>query len=435
VRRRIAFGLAALVGAVAVVLGGSGTSGTPPSEALANPGSELPRLVEEFAGGSSRAVVRRLEREARERPAARSLALLGIAYQQLARETGDASWLGRSGEALRRALAEAPDDQLALVGSAQLAVTQHRFREGARLARRALDRDPDDALALAALGDALVAVGRHREAFRRYDRLAALGPSVGAYARVATARQLLGRPMAALEAMELALEAGSGIPEQEAWALTRYGTLLVAADRPDEAEDVLRRALRLVPGYVHARAGLARVAAARGSFDEASVRLQAVVERLPLPEYAILLGDVLERARRPAAARDAYALVSTLSALLKANGVRTDLQTALFDLDHAIRPREALSRAQAAYRDAPGHAAADTVAWGLVRTGRCREARGWSRRALSLGTEDGLFLFHRGMIERCLGGADAGRPWFRRALAANPTFSLRFAPVAARLAR
>ncbi|MCI0635129.1 MAG: hypothetical protein L0206_14650, partial [Actinobacteria bacterium] len=59
----------------------------------------------------------------------------------------------------------------------------------------------------------------------------------------------------------------------------------------------------------------------------------------------------------------------------------------------------------------------------------------WSRRALGLGTKDGLFLFHRGTIERCLGGDDAGRPWFRQALASNPTFSLRWAPVAERLAR
>jgi hypothetical protein len=47
---------------------------------------------------------------------------------------------------------------------------------------------------------------------------------------------------------------------------------------------------------------------------------------------------------------------------------------------------------------------------------------------------DGLFLFHRGMIERCLHGDEAARPWFARALATNPTFSLRWAPLAERLA-
>ena len=428
-RRRAAFALAAFLGALVVVLAG-GRGDVPPEAAVASAEQDLPRLVEEFAGGSSRVVVRRLERRVESDADARSLALLGLGYQQLARETGDASWLSRSAEALRRA---GTDDELALAASAQLAVTQHRFREGAQLARQVLARDRNDALALGALGDALVALGRHRDGFRTYDRLAELGPSVGAYARIATARQLLGRTAAALDAMELALEAGSGIPEQEAWALTRYGSLLVATGSLDEAEGALRRALRLAPGYLHAEAGLARVAAARGELGEAAGRLSRVVERLPLPEYAILLGDVLARDGRAAEARKAYGLVRTLEGLLEANGVRTELQTALFDLDRGVGVESALARARASYAAAPGLAAADAVAWGLARNGRCAAARSWSRRALALGTEDGLFLFHRGMIERCLAGDAAGRPWFRRAFAANPTFSLRWAPVAARL--
>jgi tetratricopeptide (TPR) repeat protein len=434
VTRRVGFLLAAFLGAAAVVLGG-GDARTSSGSALADPGPDLPRLVEELAGSSSSSVVRRLEARIEQSADARSLALLGLGYQQLARETGDASWLGRSGEALRRAREKQRDDLLVLAASAQLAVTQHRFREGVRMARRALALDPGDTLSLAALGDALVAIGRHREAFRTYDRLAARGPSVGAYARVATARQLLGRPAAAFDAMELALEAGSGIPEQEAWALTRYGVLLVAASRLDEADMAFRRALRLAPAYVHALAGQARVAAARGRFEEAARKLHPVVDRLPLPEYAALLGDALARADRPFAARRAYGLVSTLERVLAANGVRTELQTALFDLDHGTGRRAALARARAAYRAAPGLVGADAVAWGLARTGRCTEAVGWARRALALGTKDGLYLFHRGMIQRCLHGDAAARPWFARALAANPTFSLRWAPLAERLAR
>ena len=119
---------------------------------------------------------------------------------------------------------------------------------------------------MAALGDALFNVGRYREAFRVYDRLAELGPSVGAYARVAFARRLLGRHESAIEAIELALEAGSGIPEQAAWGHVQYGTMLLAAGRLDRAEQAFRRSLALSPGYVNAQAGLARVDAARGRF-------------------------------------------------------------------------------------------------------------------------------------------------------------------------
>jgi tetratricopeptide (TPR) repeat protein len=432
VRLRIAFGLAALVGALGLALGGNARDEV---AARPLPNDELAQLVEQFSAGSSATVVRRLEIARADRPDdARVLALLGLGYQQLARETADASWLVRSGEALRRAdAASGGHDPLAVSGRAQLAVTQHRFRAAIPLARRGLRLDPGNAVSLGALGDALIAIGREREGFRVSDRLAAMGPSVGAYARVSTARQLLGRPKAALEAMELAVEAGSAIPEQEAWALTRYGTLLVAAGRLDGAGAAFGRALRLEPGYVHARAGQARVAAARGRLDDAARRLRRVVDRLPLPEYAILLGDVLARAGQPTAAHRAYDLVATLDRILQANGVRTELSTALFDLDRGVRVRAALARARAAYRAASGLAAADAVAWGLYRAGRCGEAARWSRRALALGTKDGLLLFHRGMIERCLGGEATGRPWFKRALAANPSFSLRWAPVAQRL--
>ena len=432
-RRRIAFGLAALCGALAVGLGGSWGGGDATARPVAQ--GDLTQLVEQFSAGSSKAVVRRLEASVAARPDdARALALLGLGYQQIARETANSAWLSRSGEALGRAVELDPADAVAAAGLAQLAVTQHRFRAAIPLARNALRLDAASTVAKGALGDAYLATGRYLDAFRTYDRLAGAGPSVGAYARVAQARQLLGRPTAALEAMELAIEAGSAIPEQQAWALTRYGTLLVAAGRLADADVAFGRALRLSPGYVHALAGRARIAAARGRFHLAARRLDTVVARLPVPEYAILHGDALARAGRPEAARRAYSLVHTLERVLAANGVRTELSTALFDLDRGVRVADALARARAAYRAAPGLSAADAVAWGLYRTGRCAEARVWSKRALTLGTEDGLLLFHRGMIERCLAGDAAARKWFGRALAANPTFSLRWAPVARELA-
>ncbi|MDQ3894257.1 MAG: tetratricopeptide repeat protein, partial [Actinomycetota bacterium] len=68
------------------------------------------------------------------------------------------------------------------------------------------------------------------------------------------------------------------------------------------------------------------------------------------------------------------------------------------------------------------------------RNGRCGEALRYSKRALRLGTRDSLKLFHRGMIERCLGRDDSARRWFRRALSLNPHFSLVWSTVATRYA-
>ena len=110
--------------------------------------------------------------------------------------------------------------------------------------------------------------------------------------------------------------------------------------------------------------------------------------------------------------------------------MRTELETALFDLDHGRRLGDALARARKAYAQAPSIHAADVLAWALFKNGRCEAARAYSVRALRLGTRDALKLFHRGMIERCLGRPGTARSFFAGALAVNEHFSLLYAPVA-----
>ena len=180
---------------------------------------------------------------------------------------------------------------------------------------------------------------------------------------------------------------------------------------------------------MHAEAGLARVEAAKGDYSRAIARLRHVVAVLPIPAYVILLGDALHASGQERLARREYALVGAIERLFAANGVRTELQTALFDLDHGRNVPGALRRARTAYASAPGIYADDALAWGLFRTGRCRAARAHSVRALRLGTRDALLVFHRAMIERCLGSATA-RTWFSRALKINPHFSILWSPVA-----
>jgi hypothetical protein len=112
--------------------------------------------------------------------------------------------------------------------------------------------------------------------------------------------------------------------------------------------------------------------------------------------------------------------------------VRTDLETASFDVDHGLRLRQSLALARRAQAERPSIDGDDLLAWALARNGRCEEALPWSKRALRLGTRDATKLFHRAYVEHCL-GRDA-RPWARRALALNPHFSLLWSATARRLA-
>jgi tetratricopeptide (TPR) repeat protein len=442
--RRIVIGIAAAAAAAGVALlagGFSGPAKVSPLEILSANAAGTPdqqalgRLLSGLSSGDTAGYVRRLERRVGSSSRdADTLAVLGLAYQQRARETGDPAYYRLSGAALNRSAVAHGPAALIAQGKAALANTRHRFGQGLRLAREAVRLDPGNGGAYGALGDALLNLGRYGPAFRVYDRMALLAPGVASFTRVAAARELIGRPAAAAEADELALETGSSVPENVAWTMVQLGNVRFNTGRLAAAAAAYRRALRRLPGYVHAEAGLARVEAAEGRYGPAITRLRRVVDVLPIPAYVIWLGDTLHASGQEQAARHEYALVAAIERIFAANGVRTELQTAVFDLDHERNVPDALRRARIAYDSAPSVYAEDALAWGLFRAGRCEEARAHSVRALRLGTRDALLVFHRAMIERCLGSASA-RSWFARALAINPNFSVLWAPVARKALR
>jgi hypothetical protein len=115
--------------------------------------------------------------------------------------------------------------------------------------------------------------------------------------------------------------------------------------------------------------------------------------------------------------------------------VRTDLEIALFRVDHGIGLKSSLALARSAQRARPSIDGDDVLAWALARNGRCEEALASSKHSLRLGTRDALKFFHRGMIERCLGHSAEAQSWFRRTVSLNPHFSLLWAPTARRLAQ
>jgi tetratricopeptide (TPR) repeat protein len=382
------------------------------------------------------ALVLRLQQQVRQSPDdAGSHALLGLAYQQRARETGDAAYYPRAEAVLRQALELDGESSVAFSGLASLALTRHRFGEALVLARRARQLAPTEAGTLAAIGDALVELGRYRKAFATFDHLARLKPGLAAYARVSYARELRGDRAGAIAAMRLAAETAVPGSEAAAWTSLHLGKLLFLGGDHRSAERQFRFALAHVPGYAAAFDGLAAVEAARRRLPRAIAFERRAAAAVPLPQYVATLGDLLQRAGRPRAAARQYAVVAAIDRLQRANGIRTDLEFALFRIDHGRRVPAATAQALAAFHSRPSVDAADVVAWGLARSGRCAEAKRYSQLALRLGTQDALKFFHRAMVEHCLGNGNEAKHWLRRALDLNPGFSPHWSPVAETLAR
>ena len=238
------------------------------------------------------------------------------------------------------------------------------------------------------VGDALVELGRYEEAFETFNKMVTLKPSVSSYARVSYARELLGDVAGAVEAMRLAVDAAAGESESVAWAHTQLGKLLWSHGRPAAAEREYRAALSVRRGYVYALDALALVEAAQGRADRAIKLARRAAEAMPLPQFVGTLGDLLHVSGDEAGARRQRKLIGAIERLLRANGVRTELEAALFDIDHGIRLSESLALARSSHAARPSIDGDDVLSWALVRNGHCGEALRYSKRALRLGTLD-----------------------------------------------
>jgi tetratricopeptide (TPR) repeat protein len=438
-RRLLIAGAAAALAAAALSLGNAFRGGSVQAAAPPTPrhtAAEAASLASDTGSRSAATTITQLQARLRLNPRdAGSYALLGLAYEQRARETGDPSFYPKADGVLRRALALRPKNLVATGGLGSLALSRHRFKKALSLGRKALRISPTTALTYGIVGDALVELGRYQEAFRAFDTMAALKPGLASYARVSYGRELLGQTSGAIQAMRMAVDAATSEPEPTAWTHWQLGKLYWSTGHIGAAGHEYRASLAAFPGYVYALDALAQVEASRGRTDAAIELERRAADRMPLPQFVAQLGDLYRSAGNVALARRQYALVGVIQRLLVANGVKTDLETALFDVDHGLRLHHALALARRAHADRPSIDGDDVLAWALARNGQCGEALRWSRHALRLHTLDALKLFHRGMIERCVGHRAAGNSYLQRALALNPHFSILWAPVARKVLR
>ncbi|MDQ4076962.1 MAG: tetratricopeptide repeat protein [Chloroflexota bacterium] len=350
-------------------------------------------------------------------------AQLGLALLQRVRETGDATLYRQAEEAFEEALARDPEQLDALLGEGILANARHEFEEALVWTERAWAINPYRAETLGIMVDAQVELGRYEQAVETLQRMVALRPDLASYSRVSYLRELHGDMPAAIEAMKQAVDVGMPGTESWLWAQAQLGHLYFNSGDLAQAEAIYQEALRLDEAYPYALAGMARVRAARGQYNEAIATYRAIVERLPLPEFIIALGELYEATGQQREATLQYDLVRAMQQLNADAGMNVDLELALFNADHGSNPEEAVAQARAAYERRPNIYAADALAWALYQVGDYSEASRYSNEALRLGTQDASLHYHAGKIAYALGDRAAARTHLAQALEINPYFS------------
>lgn len=354
-------------------------------------------------------------------------AQLGAAFLQRVRENGDPTNYARAEQAFRKALELDANHFHAISGMGALALARHQFRDALVWGERGRALNPDNAGIYGVLGDAHLELGEYDAAFANFQKMVDTRPDLASYARVSYARELLGDRAGAVEQMRAAVNAGAARSEARSWALTQLGNLYFEQGDLEHAHRAYQDALDNWSEYPYARAGLARIHAARGDYASAVEIYTRLMDALPLPEFVIALGDAYTAQGDTANAQKQYALVGAMQQLFASNGVDTDAELALFNADHQIDLPGTLALAQRAYAKRPGIFVADTLAWTLYQTGDYVGAKNMMDRALRLQTQNALLFFHAGMIAHELGDDAGAQQYLSRALQLNPHFSLRYA--------
>ncbi len=356
-----------------------------------------------------------------------SLAYLGQSFLRQARETGDVSAYQRAETALHEALALNPNYETALAYLSAVLFAQHDFQGAQDLANRVYSFDPRALQALATLGDSQLELGNYVAAEAAYSELLKRSPSPPVYSRLARLAWLQGRPEEAValmgrsadEALTLGLTG-----ESVAWYQFQLGELYFNTGQIEDAAKHYATALDLFDNYYLALAGLGKVRAAQGRYDQAINLYRQALAIIPQPATLAALGDLYAETGQAEQAQRQYDTVEFIATLAAINQQVYNRELALFYANHDLKLEYALELASAELefrRDIYGY---DALGWALYQNSRFDAAAEAMEQAMKLGTKDAMLYFHSGMIHYRLGDRELAREQLAHALELNPHFSL-----------
>jgi tetratricopeptide (TPR) repeat protein len=371
---------------------------------------------------------------------------LGSAFFQKARETGDIAYYDLAEQTLNKALALAPQDFRAadpLVHMALVYMGEHRFLDALAHAQKAIGLGSGNLAAFAIEGDAYTDMGDYDDAAAAYNTLQSLGratssPLALAYmsdSRMAYLCYLGGDSAGAIRLMKSAIAAAvqTNVPRENlAWLYFELGERYFQTGDLGNAELSYQSGITADPNHYRSLAGLAKVRAAQGKFEQSIQLYQLSIAIIPFPVYVAELGDVYKKAGRANEAQQQYDLVEYIGHLSKLNQVLANREMALFYADQGIKLPEALELARKELEVRHDIYTWDTLAWVLYRNGRFQDAADAINQALRLHTNDSLLLFHAGMIYHSMARDFEAEDFFSRALKTNPQFHVFHAEMASR---
>ena len=191
----------------------------------------------------------------------KSMLALATLYVQEGRASGNFNYYDKAALHYIDALLEMDaNDFQALTLKSLVQLSQHHFADGLATAEKAKNINPYNAFVYGLLVDGNVEMGNYKEAVKNSDKMVSIRPDIRSYSRISYLREIHGDYPGAIEAMQMAVDAGMYGDEPTSWARIQLARLFENTGDIKAAEMHYTIALNERPGYAYAIAGLGRIA-------------------------------------------------------------------------------------------------------------------------------------------------------------------------------
>jgi tetratricopeptide (TPR) repeat protein len=296
-------------------------------------------------------------------------------------------------------------------------IAQHRFTEAVVVARDLVTLDPETPAYRALLAEVLMEVGDYREAItqlgsaRQHRDDLSIAPRFARWAELTgqtgEARRIL---VAARDESRRRQDLGG---EQRAWFDLRLADLELRHGNLRNASSAIASGLKESPGDWRLLLALARLQAARGTWEKAIRTAEEAIADVPSPDGFALLAAAHSAEGR---AEEANAYVMALEAVSRRQKDGFHRSWAFTVLDQGGNAAEVVALVAADTLVRRDIHTLDLLAWALHQADRSSAALLITRRATALGSVEPALRFHAGMIELAAGDPGLARVHFEVAL-------------------
>jgi tetratricopeptide (TPR) repeat protein len=376
---------------------------------------------------NTKAAIQGLQRKLREKPGdLKSKLLLALAYMQEARVTGEHPYYYPAAlQLVEEILDREPEDQVLLyeatVAKATIQLSLHQFDKALETGITALQINNHGAAVYGVLCDANVELGHYEEAITMADKMVSLRPDLKSYSRVSYLREIYGDMPGAIEAMQLAVDAGFPGLEQTAWVTVTLGSLYEKTGDLKNAAAQFNKALQYSPQYAFAISGMGRLAIKNKDYETAEQLFTQASNIIPEFSFQEELVRLYQLQGKTAKAK--ATMVDLLDGLVEDQeaGHVVDLELAIIHLELGKNPDKALDYALNEYKRRPNNIdVCKTLAAIYYQKQDYGTADSYLKKAMRTNSQEADLVCLNGLVKFRLGDQVNGTNLIQKSFELNP---------------